>query len=118
MSAPPPVHHVALRTGDIAGLAAFYRELLGLPLLRDLSPRSLWLSLGDGAVLMIESREAKEPTLPDGTMDLVAFGVDAERKSTIRQLAIARGCFDGETEYTVYLRDPDHRRVGVSTYQF
>ncbi|HYB99838.1 MAG TPA: VOC family protein [Candidatus Limnocylindrales bacterium] len=118
MSLPPAVHHVALRTGDIHSLAAFYAEMLGLPLIRDLAPRSLWLGLGGDAVLMIESRQAKEPTLPDGTMDLVAFRVDAARKAAVREAALARGCFDGETEHTVYVRDPDHRRVGVSTYEF
>jgi len=114
----PPVHHVAFRTADVPALAAFYRELLGLPLVRDLSPRSLWLGLGGDAVLMIEGREAKEPPVPTGTMDLVAFRVDPQRKAAIRTEAVARGCFDGETDHTVYLRDPDNRRIGVSTFPF
>ena len=113
--ASPPLHHLALRSADLEKTAAFYRETLGLRVVRDNLPRSLWLGLGAGAVLMIEAREPGEPSIPAGSRELFAVRVENERKAQIRALAVAEGFFDGETEHTVYLRDPDGRRVGVST---
>jgi catechol 2,3-dioxygenase-like lactoylglutathione lyase family enzyme len=109
-------HHVALRAADVDATAEFYRRVLGLPVVRDARPRSVWLAAGDGAVLMVEARSAGEPAIPAGSMELFALAVTAERKAEIRALAIGGGFFDGETEHTVYVRDPDRRRVGVSTF--
>lgn len=110
------LHHLALRTADLAALAAFYRDLLGLEVVRDASPHSLWLGLGGDAVLMIEARADGEPGVPAGSMELVAFRVSVDRKDAVGRRARELGCFDGETAFTVYFRDPDGRRVGVSTY--
>jgi catechol 2,3-dioxygenase-like lactoylglutathione lyase family enzyme len=110
------LHHLALRTADLAALAAFYRDLLGLEVVRDASPHSLWLGLGGDAALMIEARADGEPGVPDGSMELAAFRVSVEQKDAVAHRARERGCFDGETAFTVYFRDPDGRRVGVSTY--
>lgn len=109
------VHHIAFRVGDLQRSLDFFVDVLGLEVRRDARPRSVWLGLGD-AVLMLERREAGEPAVPAGSMELVAFRVDEERKALIRQRCIELGCFDGETEHTVYLRDPDGRRIAVSTY--
>jgi catechol 2,3-dioxygenase-like lactoylglutathione lyase family enzyme len=115
-SGAPRIHHLALRTRSVDALAAFYRELLGLEEVRADRPRSVWLGLGDGAVLMIEARGDTEPVVPAGSLELFALRVSEERKREIRDAAMSRGSFDGETAYTVYLRDPDGRRVGVSTH--
>lgn len=114
----PSLHHLALRTRDVAGLAEFYSHLLGLDVVRESLPRSTWLGLGDDAVLMIEAREDGEPAPSPGTMELFALRVDAGERAAVRQRAIEAGCFDGETAFTVYLRDPEGRRVAVSTYDF
>jgi catechol 2,3-dioxygenase-like lactoylglutathione lyase family enzyme len=110
------LHHVALRARDVEETVAFYRSVLGLREVRAERPRSVWLGLGDGSVIMVEARSADEPPVPSGSRELVAFRIGAVRKAEIRAIAVARGCLDGETEHTVYLRDPDGRRVGVSTY--
>ena len=110
------LHHLAFRAGDLESSLAFYRELFGLEIVRDTRPRSVWLKLSDGAVLMIEARAEGEPPAAAGALDLVAFRAGEEEKRRVRAVALARGCFDGETVHTVYLRDPDGRRVGVSTY--
>lgn len=109
------VHHIAFRVGDLQRSLDFFVDVLGMVVRKDARPRSVWLDLGD-AVLMLEHREAGEPAVPGGSLDLVAFRVDDERKARIRQRCIELGCTDGETEHTVYLRDPDGRRIGVSTY--
>ncbi len=110
------IHHIAFRVGDLEQSTAFYREMLALRVRRDASPRAVWLAIDADAVLMLEKRPAGEATTPPDSMDLVAFRVEAAEKARIRALCIDRGCFDGETEHTVYLRDPDGRRIGVSTY--
>lgn len=115
-NAAPRIHHLALRTARMEAVETFYKEVLGLEVVRCERPRSVWLGVGDGAVLMVEARGPHEPDLPQGSLELFAFRVTPERKRTIRALAVARGCFDGETEHTVYLRDPDGRRVGISTH--
>lgn len=110
------LHHLALRTADVRALADFYIDMFAMSVVRDALPRSLWLGLGGCAVLMIEVRETGEPTLVAGSMELVAFRVDDTQREQVRAKAMAAGCFDGETRFTVYLRDPDGRRVGVSSY--
>jgi catechol 2,3-dioxygenase-like lactoylglutathione lyase family enzyme len=110
------LHHLAFRTADVASLAAFYREMFGFEIVRDMRPRSLWLRLGADAVLMIESRADGEEPLARGALELIAFRVDDPMRTEVRQKALERNCYDGETEFTVYLRDPDGRRIGVSTY--
>lgn len=112
------LHHLALRTTDVDGLVRFYREVLGFVEVRDSRPRSVWLAIGDEAVLMVEAREAGEPPIPGASMELVAFASDPEGKARTRAEVLRRGCFDGETDFTLYLRDPDGRRVGISTYDF
>ena len=114
----PEVHHLALRTADVERLAAFYTEVLGLEPVRTELPRAVWLALAGGAMLMIEARDPGEPGVPAGSLELFAFRVSPERKLEVRATARARACYDGETEFTVYLRDPDGRRLGVSTYTF
>ncbi len=110
------LHHLALRTGDVDALSAFYEGVLGLPRARDARPRSVWLALDGPAVLMIEARGEGERAYPERSSELVAFAVTGAEKAAIRAKALALGCFDGETEHTVYLRDPEGRRIGVSTF--
>lgn len=110
------IHHIAFRVRDLQRSTAFYREVLALCIRRDESPRSVWFEVDEHSVLMLEARPAGEPTPRPGSMDLVAFRVDQTEKNRARALGFETGCFDGETEHTVYLRDPDGRRIGVSTY--
>src|SRR5688572_20727804 len=58
---PPPaaVHHLALLVDDLPAAERFYRDVLGLPVLRrwpdaDGGERSVWLDLGGGAFLALE----------------------------------------------------------------
>jgi catechol 2,3-dioxygenase-like lactoylglutathione lyase family enzyme len=104
------IHHVALRTRDLARLEAFYVGALGLRVLRR-AARSVWLEAGD-AIVMLEMREADEPDVSVGTMEMVAFAITpAERAKFARSLPI-----EAETRFTLYTRDPDGRRVGLSHY--
>jgi catechol 2,3-dioxygenase-like lactoylglutathione lyase family enzyme len=110
------IHHVALRTPDVARLERFYAGALGLSVVRrDDARGSVWLALGPaadpgGAVLMLERAEPGEPAVPAGSHELVAFAVDdlAPWRSRV--------AVEAETAHTLYFRDPDGRRVGLSTY--
>lgn len=110
------LHHLAFRTTNLEETLAFYREVFHLDVVRDARPRSVWLGLADGAVLMIERRTDGEPSVPVGSMELVAFRVSESERQRVRTISVERGCFDGETQHTVYVRDPDGRRVGISNY--
>ena len=106
------IHHVALRTPDVARLERFYAGVLGLPVVRrDEARGSVWLDAG-GVTIMIEAAAAGEPQVPAGSMELVAFAVDD------REAWRARVAPEAETAHTLYFRDPDGRRVAVSDYRF
>jgi catechol 2,3-dioxygenase-like lactoylglutathione lyase family enzyme len=111
------VHHIALRTRRLAKVVAFYRRVLGLETLRVQKLqsgriKSVWLEAGD-AIVMIEAAERGEPVVSRGLLELVCFaaGSKAERERVRRKVRI-----EGETAHTIYFRDPDGRRVGVSSY--
>ncbi|MFH1808197.1 MAG: VOC family protein [Pseudomonadota bacterium] len=110
------LHHIALRTHRVDEVVAFYRDLLALPVVRAQAGRSVWLGL-ETSVLMVENATADEPGIPPGSGELLAFAVDAATQERI-ELAL-RACavaIEDRTDFTVYFRDPDGRRVGVSTY--
>ena len=111
------IHHLALRTPDPNALAAFYVEKLGVPLLRTqddhLGVRSCWLGLDD-AILMIERGAPPPRDAPpegwDGMFVAVAPGSGAAWEARLGAHVFER------TAYTLYARDPDGNRFGVSSY--
>ncbi len=105
------IHHVALRTDDVARLERFYAETLGLHVTRRQGERSVWLDAG-GTVLMLEQREAGEPAVDPRSMEMIAFAVEpAQARALETALAV-----EARTASTLYVRDPDGRRVGLSAY--
>ena len=110
------VHHLAFRTDDLARLERFYVDALGLALVRRQDERSVWLDAA-GALLMLERREPGEPATPAGSKELVAFEIapDARALCTDR-LRRAGVAIEASTEFTLYVRDPDGRRIGLSSY--
>lgn len=123
-SAPPrslALHHLALGTAEVEGLASFYREIFGLEevsrqLDTDGGLRSIWLELG-GALLMIE-RSSDALRRVDGVgsgLFLMAFRVTpAERARLEGELAVRGSPIDGRTAFTSYARDPDGNRLAIS----
>ncbi len=110
------IHHLALRTVDLARLRGFYVGVLGLcpSAAADERATRVWLQAGD-AVLMLERADDGEPPIARGTMELVAFAVD-DREAWRARLEHAGVRIEAETAHTLYFRDPDGRRVAVSDY--
>jgi catechol 2,3-dioxygenase-like lactoylglutathione lyase family enzyme len=109
------IHHLALRARDPGATERFYVSVLGLRVVRrDDARGSVWLD-AEGVIVMVERAEEGEPHVGPGSKDLVAFGVD-ELSSWRRRLGEAGVAIEGETPHTLYFRDPDGRRVGVSIH--
>ena len=111
------LHHIALRTANPNALAAFYVEAFGL-VITARHPHSLWLGLGP-ARLMIEQAGAEEPPVAPATMEMFALQIDPSERAVIDARLARLGVeIESQTEHTLYLRDLDGRRVGVSSYPF
>lgn len=110
------IHHLAFRTDDLDALEHFYARVLGLTVLRRVPGKSTWLDAG-GAIVMLERCADGEPAVPDDTMELVAFAIaPRDRESVASRLSAAGVRIEARTAYTLYVRDPDGRRVGLSSY--
>lgn len=112
------IHHVALRVSDLERARRFYADLLGLPVEREQRDgeqllRSIWLRAG-AARVMLERRLAG---IGDeaGSGHLVAFAVSDLEAWELR-LAEAGVPIDARTAHTLYVRDPDGHRVGLSAF--
>lgn len=126
------VHHLAIQCADLAACERFYREVLGLELLRRwpgaAGDRSVWLALGGGAFLALERAErgvagepaaAPSPDTPwrDGRagIHLVALRIaPAERAIWEARLAAKGVPVAHRTRFTLYVRDPEGNRIGLS----
>lgn len=120
-----PLHHIALGTSRVEVLAEFYEHGIGLERLKvhyekdGHEIRSIWLRSAS-VVLMVE-RTDSSPALPASPLipgwSTLVFGgdFDASYKERIRSLG---GRDDGQTDYTLYFRDPDGNRFGLSHYRF
>lgn len=110
------VHHLAFRTADVGRLERFYVEVLGLRVERRNGERSAWLAM-DGAILMLERKEPEEPGVPAGSLELVAFAVAPEEHAFYIERFASLGIeVEGRTAFTTYVRDPDGRRIALSSY--
>lgn len=110
------IHHIAMRTRDLPRLEQFYTQVLGLGVVQRDTTRSVWLRAGE-AIVMLEAAEAKEPVVAAGSMELVAFRVHKDDVARYRNvLRAANVIIEAETMYTLYFRDPDGRRVGLSHF--
>jgi catechol 2,3-dioxygenase-like lactoylglutathione lyase family enzyme len=110
------IHHLAFRTNDIVRLERFYTDVLGLAVIRRDADRSVWLDAG-GSILMLERAEDAEPSIASDTKELVCFAIaPSEHRARIERLTSSGVALEGRTAFTLYFRDPDGRRVGLSSY--
>jgi glyoxylase I family protein len=111
------VHHIAFRARELDATERFYVSVLGLTVVaRHAARGSVWLD-ANGVIVMVERADRGEPPVPADAKDLVAFAVD-DLPAWRRRLTDAGVAIEAETPHTLYVRDPDGRRIGVSTYVF
>ena len=98
--------------------AAFYVGLLGLAEARRFEEggrvRSIWLHAGS-AVLMLE-RQIKGGGPETGSGHVLAFAVE-DLGAWETRLSEAGVAIDDRTAATLFVRDPDGHRVGLSVYR-
>lgn len=120
---PLALHHVALGASDVERVAAFYRDVFGLPERarhgdESGALRSVWLELG-AALLMVERTDAapcRIDRVGRGPF-LIAFRVASEERGALEaRLAAAGAPVEARTDWTSYARDPEGNRVAVSAY--
>ena len=124
---PLAFHHVAIQCADLDRCERFYREVLGLEVLRRWpgeggGDRSVWLSVGDGdagGFLALERAEETPAPRPwrDGKpgLHLVALRIEpAERRAWEDRLEAAGVLVVHRTRWTIYFHDPEGNRIGLT----
>lgn len=128
-------HHLAIQVRDLARAERFYVEVLGLPVVRrwpreDGPPgeRSLWLSVGQAGspahgdeFIALEACDVERPETPfrdpHGGLHLLALRIPAADRGAWEQRLERLGIeVVHRTRWTLYLRDPEGNRIGLSHY--
>ena len=119
------IHHLAIFTQTIESLSSFYKILLDVSSEREQQDsaglRSVWLRAG-GSLLMIE----REPVAGPGRHVIVFATAPGSLAAAEARLKAAGAQPEGSesapggmylrTRFTIYGRDPDGNRVGLSSW--
>lgn len=123
MVCPKMFHHLAIKVRDLAAAERFYCDVLGLPVERrwpsfeQPGDRSLWLDLGAGAFLALERASLTREPLDeeDPGLHMLALRISRdERPAWIERLIAAGAPPYRQTDFTIYVRDPEGNRIGLS----
>jgi glyoxylase I family protein len=121
-------HHVAVQCADLGRCERFYREVLGLEVLRRWplpdggGDRSVWLAVGGAAGFLALERAGEAAAGADhpwrdgkAGLHLLALRIEpGERRGWEERLAAAGVAVVHRTRWTLYVRDPDGNRIGLS----
>jgi catechol 2,3-dioxygenase-like lactoylglutathione lyase family enzyme len=124
-------HHLAIQVRDLPLVERFYTQTLGLTVLRRWPAtdgarvdRSVWLERTDGSgeFLALERVGAGEPTAAEDParatrpgLHLIALQIKrSSRDDWEERLAAAGVRVESRTAFTLYVRDPEGNRVGLS----
>lgn len=113
------VHHIAIQVRDLERARAFYVDVLGLSETRR-QPHSLWVE-AEGVILMLEHATDPQGAPPwksaTAGLHLLALTIGAQERAAWKaKLSAAGAPIEGETGFTLYTRDPDGTRIGLSSY--
>jgi glyoxylase I family protein len=116
------LHHIAVKVADLARAEAFYVGVLGLAVLRRWpssnvhQDRAVWLDLGGGAFLALERSEGGPEKPEDAAgIHLMALHIRREQRAVwAAKLSQAGYPIYHQTDYTLYVRDPEGNRIGLS----
>lgn len=117
-------HHLAVQVHDLGRALAFYRDVLGLTERarhhrEDGSLRSIWLDVpGGGFLALEETGELPRPTpFRDATPGwlLLALRIRAQERASVESHLARHGVeVVHRTRWTLYVRDPEGNRIGLS----
>ena len=122
------LHHLAIQVKDLTAAERFYVDVLGLKVTKrwpredGKGERSVWLSVGAGEeFLALEACDAERPPAPfrdpHGGLYLIALRITAaERSEWERKLASLGVEIVHRTRWTLYVRDPEGNRLGLSHF--
>jgi glyoxylase I family protein len=122
---PLAFHHVALQVHDLEACERFYREVLGLEVLRRWpreggGDRSVWLAVGEGFLALERAVHAPVARVwRDGLpgLHLAALRIPARERAAwearFREMGVP---VVHRTRWTLYVRDPEGNRLGLSHY--
>lgn len=113
------VHHVAIQVHDLERSRTFYVDVLGLRELGRPRDGAVWLDCA-GAVLMLERADgapvADEFRTQRAGLHLLALAITPdERAAWEARLAALGAAVIERTAHTLYVRDPEGNRIGLST---
>ena len=123
LAVPLAFHHLAIQCTDLAACERFYREVLGLEVIERWpreggGDRSVWLALGGGFLALERASErAAGGPWRDGRagLHLLALRIArAERARWEERLAHLGVPVVHRTRWTIYCRDPEGNRIGLS----
>ncbi|MBI5067463.1 MAG: VOC family protein [Deltaproteobacteria bacterium] len=120
----PDFHHLAIQVTDLPACERFYREVLGLRVLRRWpaeggGERSVWLAVGDGFVALERAGAAPGPEVPwrDGRpgLHLLALRIGPDERAAWEERLRKAGVeVVLRSPHTLYVRDPEGNRIGLS----
>lgn len=123
---PLALHHVAIQCADLGRCEAFYREVLGLVVLRRWpreggGDRSVWLCAGEPGDGFLALERADDPPAArpwrDGApgLHLLALRIaPEERRGWEERLDAAGVRVVHRTRWSIYFHDPEGNRIGLS----
>ena len=129
--APFGLHHLAIQCGDLPTMVRFYERVLRLRVERRWpsdrpvdrgGDRSVWLRLGTG-VLALERCDGGPQAAPwqssEPGFHLLALEIHWQNRAVWREHLQACGVeIVFESAWTLYVRDPEGNRVGLSHFPF
>ncbi|HAN31756.1 MAG TPA: glyoxalase [Myxococcales bacterium] len=126
--APHGIHHLAIQCHDLVGMVRFYQRVLRLPIVKrwpsedpNISgDRAVWLGLGQSVLVLERAADAPNPQgwqSPDPGMHLLALHIFPwNRRLWAEHLSLYEVQIVHQSQWTLYLRDPEGNRVGLSHY--
>lgn len=124
---PGALHHLAIQVRDLQAAERWYTTVLGLPLLRrwqdsEGRDRSSWLALDGEAFLALERCEGARVEAPNwesgapGYFVLALRIAPSDRVSWEQRLADHAVAVERRSQWTIYFRDPEGNRIGLSSH--
>ena len=131
--APQGIHHLAIQCQDLTGMVRFYEHVLRLPVVRrwpideqrgqQAGLRAVWLGVGTGVIALervAASAQAHVPAewqTPEPGLHLLALQIFPWTRQLWREhLALYEIEILYESDWTLYLRDPEGNRIGLSHF--